>query len=173
LSANGVEIPVIVAKDTQRRHVHKRALMVNFDVVCTKIGCNYWNKINEIQSEIWSISCMQIFKILLESSQSVAFYLKLKITIYIAFTCLILSQELSFKSFFINITKTLWHLRKKIICFNEIIFRITELLLRNYEITFRFYELIFRYFEITNRFYELIFRKNKLIFRKNELIFRN
>jgi hypothetical protein len=38
LSANGVEIPVTVAKDTQRRHVQKRALMVNFDVVFTKIG---------------------------------------------------------------------------------------------------------------------------------------
>jgi hypothetical protein len=38
LSANGVEIPVTVAKDTQQRHVKKQALMVNFDVICTKIG---------------------------------------------------------------------------------------------------------------------------------------
>jgi hypothetical protein len=37
-SANGVEIHVTVAKDTQRRHVQKRALTVNFDVMCTKIG---------------------------------------------------------------------------------------------------------------------------------------
>jgi hypothetical protein len=38
LSAKGVVTPVTVAKDTQRRHVQKRALIVNFDVVCTKIG---------------------------------------------------------------------------------------------------------------------------------------
>jgi hypothetical protein len=38
LSANGVEIPLTVAKDTQRCHVQKRALMVNFDVVCTKLA---------------------------------------------------------------------------------------------------------------------------------------
>jgi hypothetical protein len=76
LSANGVVIPVIVAKDTQRRLVQKQTLMVNFDVVWTRIGWNYWNKINGIKSEIWSTFCMPIFKTLLESSQSVAFYLK-------------------------------------------------------------------------------------------------
>jgi hypothetical protein len=41
LSANGVELPVTVAKDTQQLHVQKRALMVSFDAVCTKIGWNY------------------------------------------------------------------------------------------------------------------------------------
>jgi hypothetical protein len=77
LSADCVLIPVKVAKDTQRRLVWKRALMVNFDLMCTKIGWNYWIRINGIKSEIWSTSCMPIFKTLLESSQSVAFYLKL------------------------------------------------------------------------------------------------
>jgi hypothetical protein len=40
---SGVVIPIAVAKDTQWGHVKKRALMVNFDMVCVKIGWNYWN----------------------------------------------------------------------------------------------------------------------------------
>jgi hypothetical protein len=53
-----------------------------------------WNKINGTQSLIWSTFCMPIFKTLLESSQSVAFYLKLIDMLLSYLACIYLSSSI-------------------------------------------------------------------------------